>query len=143
MLTSFNLWFSYQSKPQVKFADGEPLILYADKNHHYHVDGTVNQVAVKFIIDTGASMVAIPSNIAEKAGLIKAYPVTVNTANGRVEGHLTRIKALTISNITLYNVKAVILPKQLSAYTLLGMSALKRIDFEQKNKTLILKQRET
>ena len=109
------------------------------KMHQYHADGTINNVNVAFVIDTGANSVAVPQRLAQKAGLKSLSQTTIETASGQVNGSLTRIKNLKIGPIELFNVKAVILPVDADS-VLLGMSALKKLKLDQSDNLLTLTQ---
>lgn len=118
------------------------VILKANRRHHYLIDGKINGHKVRFMLDTGASSVAVPANLAKKLGLTKLYPATVNTASGTVKAHLSRLRRLEIGPIQLSNVGAVIIPRDEDPpVILLGMSALKRLEFQQNEGELILTQR--
>ncbi|WP_119328130.1 retropepsin-like aspartic protease family protein [Cysteiniphilum halobium] len=110
-------------------------------NHHYISFGFINNVSVKFLVDTGASSVSIPEHIAKQIGLKKGLGYTVSTANGNITVYQTLIDQLRIGNITLTNVRASINPQANDDFVLLGMSALKQLEMIQKNNTLILKQK--
>ena len=115
----------------------------ANRRHHYIFDGKINGKAVRFMVDTGASSVAVPSNLARQLALTKLYPVNVNTANGRTKGHLSRLKSIELGNIRLSNVGAVIMPRsEEPPVVLLGMSALKRLEIKQDKGYLIMIQRQ-
>ncbi len=110
-------------------------------NHHYVSFGFINDVKVKFLVDTGASSVSIPEHIAKQIGLKKGLGYSVSTANGNITVYQTSIDQLRIGNITLRNVRASINPQTDDDFILLGMSALKQLEMIQKNNTLILKQK--
>ncbi|WP_199610730.1 retropepsin-like aspartic protease family protein [Flocculibacter collagenilyticus] len=114
--------------------------LNADRYGHFITPGTINQQPVIFMLDTGATHVAIPEKIANNLGLIKGQSYRVNTANGQTLGYATEIARLQIGNITLNNVKASITKGFEGEQILLGMSALKQLEFTHANKQLILKQ---
>lgn len=107
--------------------------------HQYHADGTINNIKVSFVVDTGANSIAVPKSIADKAGLRSMSDTIVETASGRVKGSLTRIKHLTLGPIQLANIRAVILPVG-ADHVLLGMSALKKLKLDQSDSLLTLTQ---
>ena len=123
-------------------ADGSAeVILEQNRLGHYIVDGEINAYPVTFLLDTGATQVSIPEQVANQLNLPRygQYPVT--TANGSVTVRQTRIDQLTIGNITLRDVEAHINPGMRSNEILLGMSALKRVEFSQRGNRLILRHR--
>jgi len=114
--------------------------LLRNKQGHYVVNGLINQQEVKFLLDTGATDVVIPAHIARKAGLIPGPLGHAATANGLIQVHTTHIHRLQIGNIVLHKVRASITTSMLGDTILLGMSALKRIEFVQQGSSLTLKQ---
>ncbi len=120
---------------------GIEVILKRNRSGHYVTSGSINNVDVTFLIDTGATDIAVPENLYEKMGLIKGRPITMNTANGRSQAWRTTISTLKIGGLTLYNLKASINPgMNQTTEVLLGMAALKQLDFAQQGNTLTLKQ---
>ena len=107
---------------------------------HYIADGTINGVPVTFLVDTGATDVAIPETIASQANLKKGIARIAATANGSVHVYATELNSLTLGNISLQNVSASITPTMFNNTILLGMSALKEINFSQVGTTLTLRQ---
>lgn len=135
------LWVTYSQKggEQVSTSNGiKVLTLTAGRGGHYSVSGKVNGVDVHFLVDTGASSVAIPKSLADKAGLKGEVEISVYTANGRTEGYLTRIDVLRIGPFKLRNVSAIIMSDR-SKQALLGMSALRKLNFNQQGNQLILR----
>jgi len=114
------------------------VILKRNRAGHYVSAGTINGNEVVFLLDTGATNVAIGETTARKLALKPGRAVQVSTANGITTGHQTMIDHLSIGQIILYNVRAIITPNL--SEILLGMSALKQIEFTQKGNTLVLKQ---
>lgn len=107
---------------------------------HYLLNGGINSRQVLFLLDTGATDVAIPGGLARELGLEAGAPVTVNTANGRSTGYRTRLNELTLGEIRLQGVRALIVPGMDGDEVLLGMSALKQLEFTQRAGTLVLRQ---
>lgn len=107
---------------------------------HYITQGTINNEPVIFMLDTGATQVSIPSAVAKRLNLQRYGSARVNTANGSITVYPTKIDSLTIGNITLRNVSGHINPAIDSEEILLGMSALKRVEFTQSGKQLTLRE---
>ena len=116
--------------------------LQQNRQGHYLVNGRINDVSVSFLLDTGATSVSIPAHIADNLNLPNQGEYRVNTANGPVKVFKTSIDQLSIGNIFLYNVDANINPGMQSNEILLGMSALKRVEFSQTGKQLILREQD-
>ena len=105
---------------------------------HYVTSGEINNIGVVFLLDTGATQVSIPEHIANHLGLRKQGSYLVETANGTVKVYKTELSELRIGEIILYNVAANINPAFESDEILLGMSALRQIEFRQQGKNLTL-----
>ena len=103
-------------------------------------NGEINGIPVTFLLDTGATDVAIPAEIAMEADLVGGLAHQASTANGVVTVYSTRINELTLGNIVLYNIEASITPSMFGDIILLGMSALQQIEFTQRGSTLTLRQ---
>ena len=92
------------------------------------------------MLDTGATNVAIPAHLADKLNLQRGHRHQVMTANGIAEAFGTRINTLTIGDILLRDIRASINPSMAGNEILLGMSALKQIEFTQRGDQLTLRQ---
>ena len=111
-----------------------------NKHGHYLTVGEINNSPVIFLLDTGATDVSIPAQVAENLELPQYNSYQVSTANGNTIVYRSIIKELNIGDISLYNVEANINPSMKSNQILLGMSALKQVEFHQSGKTLILRE---
>lgn len=92
----------------------------------FWTDATVNSGYVRFLIDTGASAVALTKEDAQKAGLRLHelnYDVPIRTAGGRNMAARVRLKSIAVGSITLRNVEALVVPEGLET-SLLGMTYL-------------------
>jgi len=106
---------------------------------HYVSSGAINGQPVVFLLDTGATHVSVPMHLAEQLNLQKGRASWVQTANGRVQVAQTSIQRLSIGDIQLDNVRANLNPGFKENKILLGMSALKQLEFTQKGEWLILR----
>ena len=142
----FDDWIARQKNPNtdpgsVALKDGSlQVVLLRDRRGHYVSAGTVNGNPVTFLLDTGATDVAVPAGIAEKLGLKYGARARATTAAGVVPVYSTTINHLTLGNIELSGVPASITPTMGGETILLGMSALKQIEFTQRGNTLTLRQ---
>ncbi|MCK9800534.1 TIGR02281 family clan AA aspartic protease [Pseudomonas sp. MAFF 302030] len=107
---------------------------------HFVASGQINGQPADFMLDTGATDVAIPTDLAERLGLERGAPVTLSTANGRTEGYRTRLERLQLGEIVLRDVRALVVPGLGGEQVLMGMSALKQLEFTQRGGTLLLRQ---
>jgi aspartyl protease family protein len=106
---------------------------------HYVSGGTINGQPVVFLLDTGATDVSVPWHLAEQLHLQPGRKSSLQTANGRVEVAQTIIGRLAIGDIELFDVKANLNPGVKQNEILLGMSALKQLEFTQKGEWLVLR----
>jgi aspartyl protease family protein len=140
------LFFSHWSKeyqmntqPKMRTVDGiKQTLIKRNVQNQYMVQGTINGKSVIFLLDTGASDVVIPGNLAKDLQLLSGEEGMASTAGGNVTVYDTRINELVIGNIVLKNVAASINPKMDGEEILLGMSALRRITMYQQGDNLVL-----
>jgi aspartyl protease family protein len=116
------------------------VVLDRNRQGHYLVVGEINGLPAEFLLDTGATDVVVPEPIAADLGLSKGRAGRAMTANGAVTVYDTRIAELKIGKITLRDVNASINPGMRNQEILLGMSALKHIEFVQRGSQLTLRQ---
>ena len=107
------------------------LVLGQGQGGHYYIDGAVNDNFLNFVVDTGATLVALPTGIASSAGLKCKQRIMMSTANGQAQGCLATIEKLKIGHFTLRYVDAVVQPGL--GKPLLGMNVLKQFRVEQDN----------
>ena len=126
----------------VTVTDGynKEIILQRNVHGHYVANGAINYQQVTFLLDTGATDIAVPESLANKIGLKKGYPITVKTANGNVKAYRTQLESVAIGDIVLYDLNATILSNMHGEEALLGMSFLKHFEITQRGKTLTIKQ---
>lgn len=114
------------------------------RDGHYVTDGKLNGRTVTMLVDTGASALALPESVAKKIGVFPKpsdYTVPVSTANGVAKAARATVREMKLGSIRLRDVDAIILKDDLLSITLLGMSALGKLDkFHFSNDTLILVQ---
>jgi aspartyl protease family protein len=116
------------SQPLVKGGIG--VVLEPDNRGHYAAEMIVDGVRFPAMVDTGASIVALPQSVAERIGLFpgpEQFTQTVSTANGRLKVAPVRLSNLTLGPIRLQDVEAVVIPDGRLDKTLLGMSFLGRL----------------
>lgn len=113
-----------------------PTVLHAGDNGHFFVDASVSGRPVRFMVDTGASVVVLSGETARRIGIYPAaaaFTGASQTANGTVPVAPLRLSEIRIGAIRLYDVDAAILPVGASTVDLLGMSFLKRLGSFQSN----------
>ena len=121
-----------------QLSNGVKITLYREHDSHFRISGLLNGHPVTFLIDTGATTIAIPASIAQAAGLPLEQEVVTHTANGNAVGYATRIDHLTVGPVPFSNIRAIIIPNMSSDELLLGMSILKKFVMKQTREKLIL-----
>lgn len=116
------------------------IMLQRNVHGHYVANGTINYQQITFLLDTGATDIAVPESFAKKIGLKKGYAITVKTANGNVKAYRTRLESVAIGDIILYDLNATILSNMQGDEALLGMNFLKHFEIIQKGNNLTIKQ---
>lgn len=107
------------------------------KDGHYFSGGAVNGFPVVYMVDTGATSVAISSNTAARAGIKSCTARTFSTANGNVQGCTAVVEEIVFGTFRLNNVEVAIMPN-MQGEALLGMNVLKRFHIEQDQGALIV-----
>jgi len=114
------------------------------RNGQYWLDMTVNGRSINFLVDTGASFVALSHNDAVKLGLNireSDYSLKVNTAAGITTMAPVTLDVMTVDFIELYNVKAFVAREGMLSVSLLGMNYLNRLtSFEFRDQELVFEQ---
>ena len=108
----------------------------------YHVDGAINGFSVQFLVDTGATHVAMNANQARRLGLdylVRGEPAIARTASGHVEAYQVRLDRVRVGGITLRNVSATVLDGPHPSHVLLGMSFLGRLEIDRQGQVLELR----
>jgi aspartyl protease family protein len=99
------------------------------RDGHFWAEGRVNGAPVRFLVDTGASAVALTAGDARRLGLDPtrlSYGYRVNTANGPARAAAVKLAAVSVAGATLTDVDALVIEHGLDA-SLLGMSYLGRL----------------
>ena len=123
---------------QVQRLDAQTIVLKQNRQGHYLVSGELNEEPVVFLLDTGASQVAIPQAMAARLHLVAGQPLQLHTAAGAVTGYRTRVKSLSLGPFTLYDLEAVIMPAD-SSEILLGMNALRQFELIQRGEQMTIR----
>ncbi len=108
---------------------GKTLVIWKGQDNMFHCQGKINNASVHFLIDTGATSIALNSGTARQAGINykKGAQKLVQTASGLVKAWQVSLNKVTIGHIHLYNVNAMVLEGGFPTYVLLGQSFLSRI----------------
>jgi aspartyl protease family protein len=121
---------------------GRSIVLPVGPGGHFMAAGAINGRAVRFMVDTGATTVALGQAEARRVGLDLqgAQRVMLQTAGGNVAGHALTLSAVTVGEVTLANVQAVVMPADMP-YVLLGNSFLSRFQMQRQNDVMRLELR--
>ena len=117
----------------------DQILLERNRRGHYLFDGEINGQPVTLLVDTGATVTAIPGELAAPLGLERGPPATISTANGRTTAYLTRLDRLAIGAIELRDVDATLIDGMGVDEVLLGMNVLRDFELVQRGETLILR----
>lgn len=116
------------------------VVLAAGWDGHFRAPGSINGVSVHFLVDTGASTVAIPGAVAQRLNISRGPQVRVQTAAGPATAYLTRLDTVTVGSLVQHNVGAAIIPDMRQDSVLLGMTFLDHVTLIKRDGQLILKQ---
>ena len=123
----------------VNAAEGESAVtLERNRAGHFLATGRINGEPVEFLLDTGATYVAVSSELAERLSLEATGSAWFNTANGRVRGDLTTLDEVSLGGFSVQEVRGSISPGLEGDVALLGMSFLNRFDIEIRDARMVL-----
>ncbi len=139
----FNNYLEQQYNPNsdihIAQDSNEEITLLRNRYGHYVTSGRINGQKVTFLLDTGATTISIPQNIAQRIGLSAGTPIQVSTANGTITVYNTVLDSVSIGPITLHQLRAGINPYMDGEEILLGMNFLKHLELTQRGKQLIIR----
>lgn len=138
----FSGWDAKQANPNparvLNQQQGE-LRLQRNRAGHYVAEGEINGRRVTFLLDTGATWVALPTGLARELGLKRGPAITLQTANGPALGYQTRLDSVQVGPIEMRDVAALVADGMGDGTVLLGMNFLKRLEFTQRGGELALR----
>ena len=125
-----------------RYTSSGRISLPADGGGHFMGSGSINGRPVQFMVDTGASTVAMGVSDAERIGLAyrDGQPVRVGTANGLAQGWRVKLASVRIGDVEVYDVDAVVTPQGMP-FVLLGNSYLNRFQMRRDNDQMVLERR--
>ena len=127
---------------QASDGGGSQIVLTASSGGHFMTSGGINGRAVRFMVDTGATSVAISIAEAEHIGLKyrDGQRMFVGTANGAVPAYKVRLAEVRVGDVVVYDIEAMVVPAQME-FILLGNSFLTRFQMKRENETMTLSKR--
>lgn len=115
-----------------------PLTLERNRAGHFRAPGEINGEPVTFLLDTGATYVAVPAGLADRLALERGRSVWFNTANGRVQGSLVELDSVSLGGIRMRHVQGSVSPNMQDDTVLLGMSFLRHLAIEIREGKMVL-----
>ena len=121
---------------------GRSVVIPPDRSGHFVTDAQIEGQRLNFMVDTGASMIALTENDAARVGVRPSpgdYTATVTTANGKVKAARVRLASVDVGGLVVRDVDAMVLPDGALSENLLGLSYLSKLKrFEFANGQMVL-----
>lgn len=108
-------------------------------NGHFYLPGTIENAPVTFMVDTGASVTSISSDIARQAGVRNCKEVQFQTANGTATGCIALVTRMTLGNFVLQNITVAVMPNMET--NLLGANVLRHFQVSQSDSSMLIGKR--
>ena len=123
-------------------SDATRVVLTAGPGGHFISAGQINGAAVRFLVDTGATVVSMSSQEADRIGLRyrSGTPLLLSTANGAAQGYPVYLDSVRLGGVEVYNVQAIVTTSSMP-FVLLGNSFLSHFQLKQENDSLTLDKR--
>lgn len=121
---------------------GREIVIPAGPGGHFLTAGSINGKAVRFMVDTGATLIALPRSEAARLGLDlrAARAVVTQTANGPATAQMLPLQRVRVGDVEVYDVMAVVTEAPLP-FVLLGNSFLERFQWRRDNDVMRLEKR--
>lgn len=123
---------------------GRSVSIARDGRGHFQTEGRIDGQRVGFMVDTGASVIALNESSAARIGVRPSqndYNATVTTANGKIKAARTRLAMVDVGGLVVRDVDAMVLPDEALSENLLGLSFLSKLKrFEFANGRMVLEQ---
>lgn len=138
----YRLALSERVSGQFRPAESTEVVISSDRWGQYWIRGAINDRFTNFLVDTGASVVAISSAHAQAMGIEyeTGKPGTMQTAQGTAQSYFVSLDKVVVGGITAHNVAAAVIDGQHPAEPLLGMSFLRGVRLEEEGGVLKLTQ---
>jgi len=123
-------------------AGGTRIVLPVSSGGHFMTQGAINGRTVSFMLDTGATSVAMSEADAQRIGLdyTKGQPVRINTANGVAPGYRVRLNSVRIGDVEVFDVDGIV-SQQPMPFILLGNSFISRFSMRRDADQMVLEKR--
>lgn len=133
--------FSTHTNTQYDEREVVKVDIWADQSGSYIIPGAINGLVVSFLVDTGATSIAMNEIVARRLGIDFRYqgqPIRASTASGVATGYAIKLASVKVGDIHLNNVEAIVLEGGFPTKVLLGMSFLRHVKFERNNNLMTL-----
>ncbi|VAW70546.1 hypothetical protein MNBD_GAMMA09-2214 [hydrothermal vent metagenome] len=115
--------------------------IFIDKYGMFRAHGSINNQSVRFLIDTGASSVAMSAKDARRLGIqyrLNGRPVTTHTASGTANGWAIKLKSVRLGQLVERNVRGMVIDGDYPQHVLLGMTFLNRMKVEKEGQKMTI-----
>jgi aspartyl protease family protein len=127
----------------IKMAPSARSVTLKGDGHRFRAEGRIDGVRISFLVDTGATTVALRASTAAKLGIHLSqndYTVKVQTANGVTNAAPVQLKSVEIGDILVRDVRALVQPDDKLHVDLLGMTFLSRVRWTHDRGRLVIEQ---
>jgi aspartyl protease family protein len=132
------------SAAQPATTNSRSVVVSPDRRGHFQVEGHIDGRRLEFMVDTGASVIALTASDAAAIGIHptrREYTALINTANGTVRAAPVRLNMVEVGDLMLHDVAAMVMPEGALTDNLLGISFLSRLRrYEYSDGKLVLEQ---
>lgn len=135
---------SYSVTGQFKARKSPEVVISKNSNGMYSTVGSINGLPVSFLVDTGATSIAMNAQQAKRLAIdfrVKGEPTFVGTASGVSKAYRVTLDKVTVGGIAQHNVPAVVIEGGFPIQTLLGMSFLGQLEIQRDSNVMRLKQK--
>ncbi|AGU50979.1 putative aspartic protease [Variovorax paradoxus B4] len=121
---------------------GSRIVLPADSRGHFMTQGAINGRPVTFMLDTGATSIALSADDAQRIGLdySKGQRIQISTANGMSTGYRLRLQSVRVGDVEVYDIDAIVSPQPMP-FVLLGNSFINRFSMRRDADQMVLEKR--
>ncbi|WP_018905460.1 TIGR02281 family clan AA aspartic protease [Variovorax paradoxus] len=121
---------------------GSRIVLPADSRGHFMTQGAINGRPVTFMLDTGATSIALSADDAQRIGLdySKGQRIQMSTANGVSSGYRLRLQSVRVGDVEVYDIDAIVSPQPMP-FVLLGNSFINRFSMRRDADQMVLEKR--
>jgi clan AA aspartic protease (TIGR02281 family) len=125
--------------PRPTFSGDGSMEVHRHPNGHFYLPGSIENVPVTFMVDTGASVTSISADIAKEAGIRNCKEVQFQTANGAATGCIALVSRMTLGNFELSNITVAVMPNM--EVNLLGANVLRNFQVSQSGSDMLIGRR--